>query len=180
MIENHKLTNEEFDHLFNPDVTVRQKTQAEEKVTKRFTYIIEKMAELIGRKVEWYDYDNEAGEDRRGFFDSKSYQEEVGFVGEFKQIKNKNFIEYENYFPTKWLCEDFEEKLIQEVANHSAAEIKIKEQKSRETEKYNSMKSSILEKLTPEEICYISFSSPESVQKATEKLAREQRKKMKR
>jgi hypothetical protein len=185
MTEKHNLTKEEFDKLFDLDVSVRAKKEVEAKLAGRFDYIIHKMADIIGRTVHWYDYDNEGGEYSPGYFDSDSYDTNIGYVGEFGSTKNEGFDTYQDSFPTTWLYEDFEAKLAQEVKEFNVEEQKAQEQKNKDKEKGKEIKAGILAKLTPEERCYIVFAKPEQVQEAQrslkkqeDKLKKEQRKQL--
>lgn len=185
MTEKHNLTKEEFDKLFDLDISVSERKAVEAKVVERFDYIIHKMADIIGRKVHWYDYDNEGGEYSPGYFDSDSYSTDISYVGEFSSTKNEGFDVYENAFPTVWLYQDFEAQLAQEIKEYNVEEKKAQEQKSKDKEKGNEIKAGILAKLTPEERCYVVFAKPEQVQEAKrilkkqeDKLKKEQRKQL--
>ena len=179
MTEKHNLTKEEFDKLFDLDISVRERKAVEAKVTERFDYIIHKMAEIIGRKVNWYDYDNESGEYNPGYFDTDNYQSNIGYVGEFTTTKNRDFNTYENDFPTSWLYQDFEHQLQQEIKEYKLEEQKAEEQKNKGKEKDKEIKAGILAKLTPEERCYVVFAKPEQVQEAQRVLKKQEEKSLK-
>lgn len=176
--EKNLLTQEEFDMLFDDNVSVKKQKQLQEKVGNRFVYIMHEMTQILDRELIWFDFDNEGGERRPGYFDSDKYKNEIRFVGD---MHNKTkFFEYENSFPTTWLKEDFEDALKLEYQDF-LAEKKQNEKKEIEDRKafknlVNEVKEKIFEKLTDEEKCFINFASENDIKSRLKNLEKAQHK----
>lgn len=177
MSENHKLTQEEFHNLFDEEVSVKEKNLAVKKIEKRFDYIMQKMGEIIGFTIDWYDYDN-AGEDTDtpGYFDSDRYGSHIRFLGKF-YYKNDYFKKYQNEFPTDWLKDDFEQVLKKEVAEFKKQQEDVENKKKADAELERQLalelaekQKQIMEKLTPEERCYFLPANLNGVKNALKKL----------
>jgi hypothetical protein len=123
----HKFTDEQFEQLFNPDTSVGTFKKLKEQVSERFSYIMTQIHQIVGRKYHWYDFDNEGGNEYSpGSFDPELYSDEIGITGEYEVIKNADFSQYTDSFPTSWLKEDFEMPLRTEVADFLAQAAKDK------------------------------------------------------
>lgn len=86
------------------------------KADERFEYIIDYLARKLKWDVEWWDYDNEdKNKNKKGYFDSKRYESQVRYVGNIKRPPS-SFYKYNHSFPTKWMCEDFEDSLEKEIS----------------------------------------------------------------
>lgn len=124
---------------------------------------MEKLIELHGVKLSWYDFDNETGSDGdEGYFDPELYKESTCFEGEWggtSGIETDELCDQE--FPNRWYYEDFED----EVANELKALLEKKEQekveardrKAKKQQRREEMKAIIRSKLTLEELSFIKF-----------------------
>lgn len=149
----------EFSKVFTPneiskanyDIVVAQ-------VSARFSYVFETLMEMQGRKYDWYDFENEAGEYSPGYFDPVEYKENISFTGSIKRSVDDL---YYDSFPTKWLTNNFEAELLQEIEKAKQAikdsEFKKKEAANKKIEIKNKMQSQIKSKLSKEELAYIKF-----------------------
>lgn len=129
-MDNHLFTEQEAKDIFSEDITVKRYKELKDKANERFCYIMTQIAKIVGREIVWFDFDNEGGnEDSPGYFDKDLYDEQITFVGEIKITRNKDFIHYDDSFPTKWLWNNFEKDLENEVQNFVEEEKKKKEEK---------------------------------------------------
>jgi hypothetical protein len=121
---NFIFSKEEAAKLFDDNISVKENKELIKKADLRFSYIMETMAAIIGRKFDWFDFDNENSSDNgnpiRGYFDPEDYSDNISFVGKSIATKNKDFDKYEYDFPTKWLWTNFEAELQEEVGAFEA------------------------------------------------------------
>jgi hypothetical protein len=174
MSDNHKLTQEEFNELFDDNVSVKRNKELSKKAAERFCYVIHTLEQIVGRKWHWFDFNNEDGEDHRGFFDSNLYENEIAFTGEMATTDNRDFTLYDEEFPTTWLKDDFEAKVQAEV-NEFAHAKNIEEQakKAQKQAEQNLMKTikdglpdlkrSVYEKTDPQFRSLFTFKSAEEI-----------------
>lgn len=161
-----------FAKFINDEMTVKEVKAFTDELTKRFYYIVHEIAQVSGRIVDWFDYDNQDGEDNPGSFDTDYYKDTVGYTGEFitkdKKIKEP-FEDYDTEFPTEWFYTNFEEQLVEEKNQFFEAQAKVEKEKAVAKEKSKNdvkkVQDSIRAKLTTEELAYIAFLSPEEVRK---------------
>lgn len=179
------LTQAVFKKFLADELTVKQVKVLEPEIAKRFHYIVHKIAELTGRSVDWYDYSNESGNDNynsydestRGYFDTDNYKEHVGYTGDFP-LQFSQIARYEKYdemFPTKWFYTNFEVQLKNEKQEFLNEQQRLQEEKEKgknfELEEMQKMRDSIMKKLTPEELAYITFVKIEDVRKNKSKVS---------
>jgi len=123
-MENFLFTKEEATKIFDDNTSVKEQKDLVKKADSRFGYIMETMSAIIGRKFEWFDFDNENSSDNgnpiRGYFDPEYYSDSISFVGKVIATKNKDFDIYEYDFPTSWLWTNFETQLQEEVEQFEA------------------------------------------------------------
>ena len=133
-------------------LTVKEMNEINWNITDRCDYIIRKIFEIQGGKVEWWDFSN--GRDSSdGYFDADRYKTDIRFIGEFKGNWDNFYMT--DSFPTNWLWENFEDSLTKEVGDwKDKVAIKKEEAKNKKIERENKNKElikSALAKLTPEE-----------------------------
>ena len=165
------LNKELFIQFLNDEMTVKQVKSFTEDLTKRFYYIVHTIAQLTGRTIDWFDYDNEGGEYNPGVFDTEVYRDCVGYLGEFSNKKDMKvrFEDYDDSFPTRWFYNNFEDELKSE----QSAFFKEEEEKNNEKnakllknkQDFTKIQNSIKAKLTKEEMAYIRFATHEEVRK---------------
>lgn len=157
----YKMDKDVFLSIFDDSISVRRQNQIKTMITDRFQYIMETLFQLNGVKFSWYDFDNEAGEGKSGYFDPVDYREETDFTGEWNYVpRGFKSPELDNCaFPNAWYYEDFEQSVIDELTRQKEEkERKAQERKRRkeQTEKRGAeLMASIKAKLTEEEIIYL-------------------------
>lgn len=150
-----KIDKDVMDQVFSGTLTVKEQNRILEKVHDRCDYIVRKAFEIQGISVNWYDFDNEGGEDGScGYFDPERYEKEFYITGDFNGHMRDCL--YSDAFPTKWLWNDFEDQLIKEIeANRKSIISKKIERKAKNAERKQQKEKlieSALSKLTKEEI----------------------------
>lgn len=132
-----KITKKEFDLLYSDDITKKKYDEIIGKIDKRFFEIVNVITRKKGQHApKWFDYGNcdYETENSNGHFDIINYKDNIKVGGEWVSL----FEPYVNSFPTRWLCEDFEQEFKDEV-----------EEKD--------IRNSIESKLTKEEMKYVMF-----------------------
>ncbi len=174
------LNKELFIQFLNDEMTVKQVKSFTEDLTKRFYYIVHTIAQITGRTVDWFDYDNEGGEYNPGVFETELYRDCVGYVGEFTHKKDMKvrFEDYDDNFPTYWFYSDFEAQLKNEQSAFFKQEEKRTNEKNEKLLKnkqdFTKVQNSIKTKLTQEELAYIRFATHEEVRKNKAQNVKEQ------
>lgn len=154
-----KITKEQFDSLFDENIKKKDYDHIISLIDQRFGEICEKFLVKKNKHGSWYDYDNASyeDEDSRGSFDPVDYKNDVGIMGEWIEPPPG----YDLSFPSRWLWEDFEEELKQEIENYKKLELLKKEtakkKKEEKKEERNRLHAQIKQKLTPEELKTIKF-----------------------
>lgn len=153
-----KITKEEFDLLYDENVTKKAYDAIIVKIDKRFMEICLKLLKLTPSKA-WYDYGNcnYDAEGSTGFFDPKEFKEEIIVGGEWFEMPAG----FDNSFPTRWLWEDFKTEAKEITAKYLAAE-KIEKEKAAEkkqnlSKKKKALVESIKGKLTAAELKIVEF-----------------------
>jgi hypothetical protein len=151
-----KITKEQFDKLYTPDITKKEYDEIIALIDKRFEEICAKF--MRGRnRNSWCSYDNVNDEFQSGVFDPTRYKEYIRLEGQYFNLPPG----YDNEFPTRWLWEDFEEELEREIKEFQAQEAIEKEnakaQKIERKKEVILLKQSIKAKLTKEEWKIIKF-----------------------
>jgi hypothetical protein len=175
-MDNFLFTKEEADKLFDDNISVWENKDLLKKADSRLEYVIETMATIIGRKFDWYDFDNENSSDNgnpiRGYFSPEDYRTEVYFIGKDFATKNEDFHKYDRSFPTKWLWTNFEDELQKEVADFEAKNEAIKQEQldakdnlQKIAQSMKSVQAKIFANIPPEMRNNFSFKSPEQVHK---------------
>ena len=163
MTPNHKLTEEQFNKLMDDGTSVGEMRELHALAVQRFCYIVAKIGEIVGRKLEWFDFNNSCGSSypADGHFDPKDFREQIQYRGSFVVEKNDDFVKYDEFFPTVWLKGDFEYKLTKEVEKFALTDTNKKTNEQREKDrlhaKMKAMQVQISAKLTLEEKKIISF-----------------------
>lgn len=149
------------------EVTVKEAESLKKLIEERADYIVRKIADITGLVTNWWDFDNEGGEDKRGYFDPVVYHEGIEFVGDFKgntQYKGVYFDLYDNSFPVEFLWMDFEETVQQEFQKFKdrvdAEEVKKHQTKNEQDKKLKEVIASVRAKVSEEEFSYLSFGTP--------------------
>lgn len=171
---NHKLTQDEFNELFDDNVSVKRHKELVSKATERFCYVIHILEETVGRKWHWFDFNNEDGEYHKGHFDPELYRNEIAFTGEMSPLDNREFDLYDEEFPTSWLKDDFEAELkrkVDEFAHAKHIEEQAKQNKKQNDknlmnsikEQLPDLKRSVYEKMEPHFRSLFTFKSAEEI-----------------
>lgn len=171
-IKVEKLEHDLMKSVLNGSLTVKEFNKVSEKIHSRCNYIVRKFITTFGGIVDWWDFDNEGGEDGpQGYFEPESYFESVGYTGKFRYNKyphdlfgflHKKGYDLEYSFPTKWIWTDFEDeldeldKLINEYSQWKNKKIQKKlinkEKRIQQKQQKEKLIQSALSKLTKEEI----------------------------
>jgi len=157
-----KITKQEFDSLFNDNITKKEYDIIIEKINQRVDEICEKFLHETNRHMScWYAYDNSCdGYD--GFFDPKKYKENIKFTCENMKPPEVYQHGYYTQFPTRWLWENtWETEMNDNITKCKEKQIKEKQEQKEQKEKHlkeiNALKQSIKNKLTREEFKIIKF-----------------------
>jgi hypothetical protein len=161
-----KITKEEFDSLFSDDISKKKYDDIIHRIDVRVKEVWKNILKLQGRKLDWYDYDNGCGRDNNGdpidgSFDPISYKENITFSGEWS---GRDYdMPYNDYIPTNFLWEDYEEKVLKDIQaykdNEIAEKIKVAAKRLELKEHRKAIIESIKSKLTKEELRFIKFKS---------------------
>lgn len=150
------LEEEMVSRVLDGNFTVAENDKWLALIANRCHYIVTTIWDLQGKlkNLDWWDFDNEGGEDGpSGYFNRNEYKKEVGYVCGYHNVSK---ILYEQFFPTRWLWQDFEEELTKEIKNEKDETLKKIEMEKIQKSKRNSEKQSLinlaLSKLTKEEI----------------------------
>lgn len=154
------IKKEEFDLLYDENITKKQYDEIISKIDRRFADICIKFLIKHDGNNWWYDYGNGHydSEVSGGYFDPVEYKDEIEIIGEWIDMP-PGF--YDNIIPTRWLWEDWEEE-FEQIKNEflkKEQELKNKQKENRTklTEKKQELQKSIKEKLTKEELSAITF-----------------------
>lgn len=154
-----KITKEEFDSLFSIDITKRKYDEIIDRINSQAFEIFKEILTLQNRDYKnfyWFDYDNFDPDGPDGFFDPEKYKENIFFAGDFKQ-----FPVYGNYFPTRFLWEDFESEVLKETKEAIDQQKKENQEKIKKIQEKEEKRKKIIEsiqsKLTKEELKLIKF-----------------------
>lgn len=152
------ITKEQFDRLYDENITVKEQKDILTLIDKRFSDLFIIVLKVKGDGA-WFDYSNGYGE-VDGEFDPKRYQTSIDFDGGNLKIKEP----YEYEIPTRWLwtpdAEVIEEynRETQKYKNEELAKKEKAKQKREELKiKKAEMKEIIKAKLTKEELKFIKF-----------------------
>ena len=158
----NKITEKEFESLYNSNCTKQNYDKIISKIDDRFYEIVTTLVPSV-KKKGWVDYGNcnYESEDSNGYFDPKEYKEEIYVGGEYCFLPEPYGCD--NSFPTRWLWEDFEKEFKSSVERFNREETDEKELKKLKREKRKELKlkfRKIIEsKLTKEELKYVKFKS---------------------
>lgn len=119
-----KITKEQFLSLYSDTITKKEYDSVINKINNRVDEIVEFCFYKKPNKF-WYDYNNEDGEHRPGFFCPKKYNENIGVYINNGMPKFPYYFADGDIFPVNWLWEDFEDSLIK-----NENELKSKEKES--------------------------------------------------
>ena len=132
-------------------LTVAESDKFLVKIIERCHYIVTTIWDLQGKlkNLEWWDFDNEGGEGKMGYFDRLRYTYSISYTYE---ARNSSEVLYRDAFPTFWLHEDFEDRIKGEM---EANAVRNKEKIINAMEIHRKKKAlieSALSKLTNDEI----------------------------
>ncbi len=120
------ITIADFQKLLNNQCSTQEYKRIQQEIDCRFSYIVRKLEKQLNWNVIWFDYKNEdmiEGEVIKGFFDVVQYKEYICFKGEIiKDNEYENF-KYNNKIPTKWLYEDFESSLEENLKRYKVEQL---------------------------------------------------------
>lgn len=153
----HKISLEDYESLYDPEITKSNYDAIIGKIENRFGYIMK----TICTKLSWFDYDN-GWENNNGYFNPNEYHSGpdsyITFQGDYKLPPPYNTCPD---IPIRWLWEDFEEEFRKEVNEFKEKESRrkqeMREKRIAAKEKRASIKSIIQSKLTKEELKFIKF-----------------------
>lgn len=142
------VTKQEFDSLYTDTITKKEYYRVIKKINKRMDEIVRGIA----TDLEWWDYGNapSSADNGTGYFDDAAYKKDVEICGEFSLEDPFNS---HRLIPTSWLWEDFEEEYKKEVEKDRL----IEERKKKKKKEPNTIRESIKNKLTAEELKYVKF-----------------------
>lgn len=115
MNEYNPLSKKEVEKLNDENITIKEQKEILKKIDERLNYIVLKIAEVFGRQIEWFDYDN-GYQQINGKFDPRGYGITIYLDGQYNNLIYKG-VEIENYnfcIPTEFLYENFEEQIKNE------------------------------------------------------------------
>lgn len=120
------ITIADFQKLLNNQCSTQEYKRIQQEIDSRFTYVVRILEKKLNWNVIWFDYENEEmieGEVIKGFFDIVQYKNYIFFKGEIiKDNEYENF-KYNNKFPTKWLYEDFESSLEEDLKRYNVEQL---------------------------------------------------------
>lgn len=150
-----KIPKADFDRLTSDSITKKDYDILLKCISSRVHEIVMFMC---GGKYKWYDFANEDGEGKPGWFDPVWYKDDIELTGSFT-FPDPYF--NPPSFPTRWIYEDFEEEFKRTVEGN--AEV-VKKQKAEEKAKREARKAKreemitlIKSKLTKEELRFVKF-----------------------
>ena len=159
-----KITKEEFDSLFSDDISKKKYDDIIHRIGKRVDEVWRNILKLQGKKLDWYDYDNGGGRDNNGDpiygnFYPEMYKETITFTGEWSG--GDYDLPYNDYIPTNFLWEDYEEKVLKDIKSYKENKERKKIENTAKRlelkERRKVMIESIKSKLTKEELRFIKF-----------------------
>lgn len=157
-----KITKQEFDKLYDNNISKKEYDSIIDKIDDRVSDIVHIMVPNATKGNNWYAYGNVDyyDENSGGEFDPTEYKKYIE-IGRSCSLPGPYDDEYDNYFPTRWLWEDFEEEFKKETSQYNSNQEKEKDRKKKQREelklKKEQFKSIIQSKLTKEELKYIKF-----------------------
>lgn len=184
-METYQLTENEYNKLLNEDTSLKDFKILQEKANNRFEYIVAILDYYTGRKRNWFDFGNEAGENAHGYFDPEIYSKKIYLTGKFEDYyKTTDFTKYDDFIPTSWLKDSFEQSLSEEINEHlknqENIQIAQKNQKKINDDKFATLYQNIFAKLNDEEKNFLSSNNftkfQEEYRKSLNKQAKEEAK----
>ena len=108
------ITKEQFDSLFDDNITKKEYDSTIGQINRRFSEICEKFLKTSPYRPSWYDYDTANLHDEAidGHFDPKRYKETIYITGEYIGLP-PGYFDFE--FPTRWLWEENWEQEMNET-----------------------------------------------------------------
>jgi hypothetical protein len=150
-----KIKKEEFDEIYNDNITKKRYNEIIEKIDKRFCEIVDFLIEKHDNRG-WFDYGN-CDFNKDGYFDPDLYRTTIHIGGQHLEIP----LPYSYEIPTRWLWEDFKEEMKYgiEYFERKEKEKKLKEKtiKDKTKKKNKELRESIKSKLTKEEFSILKF-----------------------
>jgi hypothetical protein len=153
----NKITKEEFLSLKSDTITRKDYNRILSKIDDRFNYI---MREVLCKSISWWDYNNgDSKAEIDGFFEPDDYDEDssIELAGEWSIPEPYHHTD----FPIRWLWEDFEEEFKRDVLDYKVEKEmkKVQARVRREAlkDRKEKMKEIISNKLTEEELKFITF-----------------------
>jgi hypothetical protein len=146
--------------LNNPDIIKREYDAIIAEIDNRVTHIWKTLMKISGRKLDWYAFQNDVDLGRGngstgGQFDPKTDSEFIELGGEYSRRDVDG--DFQNGFPTRFLWTE-DSVWQQEVLSHIEQNRQATNKKYKnEQQKKNAMIVLIKQKLTAEELKYISF-----------------------
>jgi hypothetical protein len=159
-----------IDKIISGNITVAELESYRAQIDDRFFYIIQTIMKIKDYKIEWADYHNCLFSfSHEGLFDPVAYKDNIHFVCKYinkrkYDYKNQNFDFYNDSFPISFLYSDFEELVSNQYKqikdNIDSSILKEQQLKKEFNKNYNKIVEQIKNKLTKEELSYITFIKP--------------------
>jgi hypothetical protein len=159
------MTKEEFDKIYDPNITKRDYDALKEQINMRFRKVVclFNLKSKYG-KYCWFDFANSGYEcDDEGFFDENEYSEYIYINGDIKLPEPYGGV-CEYRIPTRWLWtsdDDVKKEIETEVKRYKdekeLARVKAKLTRENRKKHLKDMKEVITSKLTKEELKCITF-----------------------
>lgn len=153
-----KISKEEFDKLYDENITKKEYDRIIEKINVRFSEIMTTLKPAL-KKKGWFDYGNcdYYSEESGGYFDPQVFKTDISVGGEHSNLKDP----FSYCIPTRWLWEPFKAEYNREVKAFEAEEekrkAKAKERRQERKAEKDKLIKSIKSKLTAEELRVIKF-----------------------
>lgn len=168
------LTKDEYINAKADFRTIKESNDIVERVVSRSLYVFDKISQLLDLKYRWVTFDTVDLEKfdgkGNGSFDFNNYQELISFYSDIDDLEYRNKVIdiYFNKFPSRFIYEDFEAEVLNNI-ERIKQEIDRRKEKSarkRDADKKKSKEralirdeviASIKSKLTDLELSFIDF-----------------------
>lgn len=110
------LLKSDIERIVSQTITLKDFIELEPKIIDRVYYVYEFIGKITGFEINYLTLSNGYMENF-GFFDPREYSETISLSGSFSESDDSCLL-YEGEFPTRFLHEEFEEEVKQEVADY--------------------------------------------------------------
>jgi hypothetical protein len=148
------ITKEMFDKLYDDNITRKEYNSIIEIIALEVDEIWRFILNANNRKIHWWDFANEGGENNPGRFDPEEYRERIEIAGDFTR---RHSGEYDDGFPTSFLWTDYKPIVIEYYKKIAEADEAKRLAKIVNNSRKKELIASIKSKLTAEELKIIKF-----------------------